>query len=94
MGSARLEEKEKVMLDIHPYRFIYFERDEEHVDPDHHEYNCYTRDGKTNLGMVYWSDRWHRYVFEPEALLMFSKECLHDIADFLELLGKNGRKKG
>jgi len=43
-----------------------------------------------HLGDVFYYPKWHQYVFEPEQeiCVIFSKECLEDIADFLGKLNK------
>ena len=52
-------------------------------------WSCMHRSG-TELGMVEFYERWGQFVFEPnsEVSLIFSAQCLCDIADFLDQLNK------
>ena len=53
-------------------------------------WNCINRKSKSELGTVDWDKQEHRYVFEPanmpESALIFSADCLQDIAHFIKQL--------
>lgn len=50
-------------------------------------------EGGFKLGEVKWFGRWRKYSFFPNGETVFEKDCLRDIADFLDRLMK-GRKEG
>jgi hypothetical protein len=45
------------------------------------------REGGETLGKVAWWGPWRQYVFFPEheALLLFNRTCLRDLADFCDI---------
>lgn len=44
----------------------------------------YTKDGRMDLGHVEWFSRWRCYVFFPSMDTVFERDCLRDIANFIE----------
>lgn len=52
---------------------------------------CYTPDGETDLGQVYYDPTWKGFVWEQADNVRFSISCLKDLTSFLEQL-KNPKK--
>jgi len=50
------------------------------------KYNVITKGEEFKLGEVKWFSRWRKYSFFPEPNTVFEKDCMLDIADFMELL--------
>lgn len=55
------------------------------------------RDDKTGaahyIGGISWSGRWRQYVFFPEEGTQWSKGCINNLANFLQLINTKHRKK-
>lgn len=49
--------------------------------------------GGTILGQVRWFSRWRAYSFFPRAFTVFEKDCLYDLADFVENKTKEHKEK-
>ena len=47
---------------------------------------CYSLDGKTDLGMVYFDIQWKCYVWEQTYDVKFDKCCLEDVVSFMNQL--------
>lgn len=47
-------------------------------------WSVHAKDGGPPLGSVRWHGAWRRYSFFPEPGTLFEKDCLRDIANFLE----------
>lgn len=45
------------------------------------------------LGYVAWFGRWRNYAFFPDESLVFDKNCLREIADFIERKNQEHRQK-
>lgn len=67
---------------IKHYKYIHFEQ-----QPDG-EIFCFNSKGKYKIGYVDINEKWHCYEFVPEPNTAFTEDCLTDIADFLNKLGK------
>jgi len=49
-------------------------------------YSCVNTKSGDSLGQVFYYPRWRLYVFAAMATAVFDKNCLRDIAHFLEQL--------
>ena len=48
---------------------------------------CYTKDGRTDLGQVYYDPLWEDYVWEQKTdNVRFDISCLKDVVAFMEQL--------
>jgi len=67
------------------YKYIYIEQGmkEEVV---HKNPVYYVRNSKSSdlIGNITWSVPWRQFVFAAESRCIFSRGCLHDIADFIQ----------
>jgi hypothetical protein len=45
------------------------------------------------LGFIGWYGAWRQYVFEPEPATVFNRECLLDIATYLERVNEEHKRK-
>jgi hypothetical protein len=57
---------------------------------DNPEYNCRNNKTKTILGYISYYEPWSCYVWQGKENCCFDKNCLRDIADFLDQLNKEG----
>ena len=51
------------------------------------------KEGDELLGRIFWYSRWRCYVFEPDSSTIYEKVCMRDIANLLDLLTANQRRK-
>lgn len=49
-------------------------------------------EGEFLLGEIRWFGRWRKYAFFPDADTIFERDCLMDIADFLDKVMLERRK--
>lgn len=56
-------------------------------------HECYTIQAKDGsmLGIVEWYERWHQYVFDPEAGAVFSHDCLAELVRFIQEQNKGSK---
>ena len=52
--------------------------------PKTNVWNVQAKEDGAFLGIVKWSGGWRCYIFEPDAETIYEKQCLRDIAEFLE----------
>ena len=52
-----------------------------------------TKEDHFVLGVIKWFGRWRGYAFFPTSDTVFEKQCLRDIAAFLEIQNKEHREK-
>ena len=45
------------------------------------------------LGVIRWFGRWRQYTIEPEASTVWNKDCLREVAEFLDALMKERRAR-
>ena len=73
-------------------KWIWFRLDEEESDKRKTDvWHVLTKDGNLYLGAVKWFGRWRGYSFFPYPTAVFEKQCLRDIAEFLEAETKKYR---
>lgn len=49
--------------------------------------------GGAELGQVRWFSRWRGYAFFPHSSTVFEKDCLRDLANFVETKTKEHKAK-
>lgn len=75
-------------------KWIWFRLDE--VDSQKRKtdiWHVLTTEGNFYLGCVKWFGRWRCYSFFPYSSTVFEKQCMRDIADFIESETKAYAKK-
>ena len=50
------------------------------------------KDSGDDLGEIKWFGRWRQYCFFPDWVVLFSRSCLRDIADFIDQLMEDRKK--
>ncbi len=45
------------------------------------------------LGMIFWHGAWRQYVAESQEGIIWSSGCLRELAEFLEKINKEHKKK-
>lgn len=50
------------------------------------KYNVYSAHDGSNLGMVAWYGGWRQYVFYPQDGVMWSHDCLTELAAYMKKL--------
>jgi hypothetical protein len=58
-------------------------------------YFVMTKDDEIQLGFIEWHGAWHQYAFFPDEETLYERQCLRDIATFLDKLleDRNAVKK-
>jgi hypothetical protein len=71
-------------------KYIYFEHS--HSKAKTEVWSVRTKRDDAPLGTIEWFARWRGYAFFPGYNLVFEKNCLRDIANFLEEANKTHRQ--
>ena len=66
------------------YKWIYFQLVKDSGKTK--TYAVFAKEGNAALGTVKWYSSWRKYAFFPEGGSLFEKDCLNDIASFLDEL--------
>ena len=69
---------------IAEYEYIYF-RECTNISGKTKKWHCCNKKSTEILGLVKWSGNWRQYCFYPFQSTVFSKGCLADIIDFIEM---------
>lgn len=56
-------------------------------------YHVQSKDPVHKLGEIRWWGRWRRYAFFPSPNTLYEHVCLRDIADFIDVLMRDRRRK-
>ena len=76
------------------YRFIHFEGvEEDPVEDTLPHWRCVNNKHKHCIGRVEWYPQWKMKCFFPKRGMVFSKDCLEDICDFIKQLGGKDEKR-
>ena len=62
------------------YKYIEFRQ----IESNTKIWGCYNRKSGMLLGTVEWYGRWNRYLFSPDAGIVFTQDCLENIIDFIK----------
>lgn len=71
------------------FKYIHFEKDDEHAG----QWNVVNNKSCSLLGTLLFYAPWNRVIFTQAAEgIVFSADCLRDIASFMEELGREAAK--
>jgi len=48
------------------------------------QWQVWGRNNDSLLGIIKWYGRWRQYTFFPHPMTVFNRECLRDIANFID----------
>ena len=78
---------------IVPHKYIFYELVGPSKSGKTFVWEVLSRQHGFRLGVIRWFGRWHQYVFFPDAVTIYSSDCMTDIADVCRTLNEEARKR-
>jgi hypothetical protein len=66
---------------------------EEEPKPKTKVWSVYSKSTRTLLGQIFYHAPWRNYVFGPVARIIFDKNCMQEITDFIAKANAEQRRK-